>query len=255
MGGFLRLPAQGVEGKPRPPKLYKQFFERDTLKPAVMNYPYGMTLYGMRKAIREQLLEAGFPRDIAYPGAKWLGYWVGGMIRHLAPQVHLGLSWLRCCAEAIAGQGNAIGWTSPVGMPVKQVPEKQHIIRGSGYSLTINERREDGPLDVDDQIDGFAANFVHSLDAAHMMRVALACQAEDIEFAAVHDCFWTHAADMERLNKILREEFIRLHKHPLLEVLHTELQKKYPGVVDLPTPPEVGGFDLNRVRDSSYFFA
>jgi hypothetical protein len=32
-----------------------------------------------------------------------------------------------------------------------------------------------------------------------------------IDFAGVHDSFWTHAGTVERMNDLLREKFIELH--------------------------------------------
>lgn len=32
-----------------------------------------------------------------------------------------------------------------------------------------------------------------------------------IDFAGVHDSFWTHAGTVERMNELLREKFIELH--------------------------------------------
>ena len=35
--------------------------------------------------------------------------------------------------------------------------------------------------------------------------------------AGVHDSFWTHAADVDKMNQILRERFVELYKQPILE--------------------------------------
>lgn len=33
----------------------------------------------------------------------------------------------------------------------------------------------------------------------------------------VHDSYWTHACDVEQMNKILREKFVELYDAPILE--------------------------------------
>lgn len=33
----------------------------------------------------------------------------------------------------------------------------------------------------------------------------------------VHDSFWTHACDVDKLNRILREKFVELYSQPILE--------------------------------------
>ena len=42
------------------------------------------------------------------------------------------------------------------------------------------------------------------------------CKAYKVS-AGVHDSFWTHAADVDQMNQILRETFVELYKQPILE--------------------------------------
>jgi DNA-directed RNA polymerase len=77
------------------------------------------------------------------------------------------------------------------------------------------------------QKSAFAPNFVHSLDSTHMMMTAIECSKRGIAFAGVHDSFWTHAGDIERMNKILRDQFIKMHKQDILGKLKKELETKY----------------------------
>lgn len=73
------------------------------------------------------------------------------------------------------------------------------------------------------QSTAFPPNFVHSLDATHMMLTANACNQHGIAFAGVHDSFWTHAADVPTCRTALREQFVRLYQQPLLRTLHADL--------------------------------
>lgn len=43
------------------------------------------------------------------------------------------------------------------------------------------------------------------------MMTAKSCYEIGIEFAAVHDSFWTHACDVDTMNEIIRQEFVNLH--------------------------------------------
>jgi len=52
------------------------------------------------------------------------------------------------------------------------------------------------------------------------------CYKEGITFAAVHDSYWTHAGNVERMNEILRNQFVKLHSQPLLENLKHSFEKK-----------------------------
>jgi DNA-directed RNA polymerase len=35
--------------------------------------------------------------------------------------------------------------------------------------------------------------------------------------AGVHDSYWTHAGDVEKMNGLLREKFVELYNQPVLE--------------------------------------
>lgn len=37
----------------------------------------------------------------------------------------------------------------------------------------------------------------------------------------VHDSYWTHACDVDEMNKILREKFVELYEAPILENVST----------------------------------
>nr|CAB3456645.1 unnamed protein product [Digitaria exilis] len=67
------------------------------------------------------------------------------------------------------------------------------------------------------QRTAFPPNFVHSLDGSHMMMTAVACKKQGLNFAGVHDSYWTHACDVDTMNKILREKFVELYDTPILE--------------------------------------
>ncbi|KAL5109233.1 DNA-directed RNA polymerase mitochondrial [Taenia crassiceps] len=53
------------------------------------------------------------------------------------------------------------------------------------------------------QQNAFPPNFIHSLDSCHMMLTALHCLRVGVMFASVHDCFWTHAASVDQLNRVI----------------------------------------------------
>ena len=86
-----------------------------------------------------------------------------------------------------------------------------------------------------------------------------------IAFAGVHDSFWTHAADVPVLARLLREAFVELHSQPLLQQLKAELEERMqrPSATDkgkskskknVPEPPKLGSLDLNKVLEAEYFF-
>ncbi|KAL0741238.1 hypothetical protein Bca4012_082751 [Brassica carinata] len=108
-------------------------------------------------------------------------------------------------------------------------------------------------VDVRKQRTAFPPNFVHSLDGTHMMMTAVACREAGLNFAGVHDSYWTHACDVDTMNRILREKFVELYSTPILEDLLQSFQESYPNLV-FPPVPKRGDFDLKEVLKSQYFF-
>lgn len=135
------------------------------------------------------------------------------------------------------------------------------------------------------QVDAFPPNFVHSLDSTHMMLTTLYCRKRGVTFAAVHDCFWTHASDVDVMNEICREQFIRLHSQPIVENLgevgmfivnsltfrgvqqfrnvylsKEEMTKMNPESFEkfrrsFTPSNKRGTLDIEQIRDSVYFFS
>ncbi len=73
-----------------------------------------------------------------------------------------------------------------------------------------------------------------------MFRTAIACHARGVAFAATHDAFRTHAATVEIMDRILREQFVELNRPNLPMLLADELRQAHPDL-DIPDPPPRGG--------------
>lgn len=126
---------------------------------------------------------------------------------------------------------STVVWTTPLRLPVAQ-PYRKHKMREirtclQAISYPINDRTNS--VDRRKQLQGFPPNFIHSLDASHMLLSALQCSDQGLDFAAVHDSFWTHAADVDTMNGILREAFIRIHEEDVIGRLAKEVQARHKG--------------------------
>ena len=75
-----------------------------------------------------------------------------------------------------------------------------------------------------------------------------------LAFAGVHDSFWTHAATMPTLNRLLREKFVELYRKPILQDLERQFKEQYP-LAKLPPLPEQGDLDIEEVNRAPYFFS
>ncbi|KAF2020103.1 DNA-directed RNA polymerase mitochondrial precursor [Aaosphaeria arxii CBS 175.79] len=143
-------------------------------------------------------------------------------------------TWSRVEKKIIAEAGRfktSIIWTTPLKMPVVQPYRKDpvEVIRTGLQRITVQKPSSAEPVNRRKQLQAFPPNFIHSLDATHMMLSALKCHEEGLAFAAVHDSFWTHAGDIPNLNIILRDAFVRMHSEDVIGRLAAEFETRYAG--------------------------
>ena len=126
---------------------------------------------------------------------------------------------------------SSVIWTTPLKMPVVQPYRDLHVkqIQTNLQALSLHEPSAADPVHKRKQLQAFPPNFIHSLDATHMFLTALRCKEEALTFAAVHDSFWTHASDIDNMNSIIRDSFIRMHSDDIVERLAAEFEARYQG--------------------------
>uniref|UniRef100_A0A2K6EYA5 DNA-directed RNA polymerase n=1 Tax=Propithecus coquereli TaxID=379532 RepID=A0A2K6EYA5_PROCO len=247
--------AQALEG----------FVSRKVVKQTVMTVVYGVTRYGGRLQIERRLRElSDFPQ-------------VGGPVASgnlISPPTTGSARGSAPLARLISHTGSAVEWVTPLGIPVIQPyhQEAKFTIRGGIQSITCSKAKDSSQKpNIKKQKNGFPPNFIHSLDSSHMMLTALHCYRKGLTFVSVHDCFWTHAADIAIMNQVCREQFVRLHSQPILQDLSAFLVKRFcsragrlrrgaglparPCSRPPPSAPSAGNFDLEQVKRSTYFFS
>ncbi|XP_066889382.1 DNA-directed RNA polymerase, mitochondrial isoform X14 [Kogia breviceps] len=179
--------------------------------------------------------------------------------------------WLTESARLISHTGSAVEWVTPLGIPIVQPYHRDSkvMIKGGLQSLTVSSSVDTSQKpNTLKQKNGFPPNFIHSLDSSHMILTALHCYRKGLTFVSVHDCFWTHAADVAVMNQVCREQFVRLHSQPILHNLSRFLIKRFCSdprtsksvwvsrLMDtLLSVPKAGTFNLEQVKRSTYFFS
>ena len=133
---------------------------------------------------------------------------------------------------------------------MKKIPYTVHTLL---QAITLSLESDALPVSSTKQKSAFPPNYVHSLDSTHMLMSSLKMKELGLCFTAVHDSYWTHAGDVEVMNKVLRDCFIELYKKPLLEDLKKSIELRYPNI-EVPPLPDRGELDIDEVRDSQYFF-
>ena len=131
------------------------------------------------------------------------------------------------------------------------LPEKMEDLKSKifdiAYKISVH-RNEDTKL-ITRFGSGITPNFVHSLDGAHMRYVINSMAENGIQsFWAVHDDFGTHAANIEMMREIIKEEFVKLHKGRNIDWWCSQMSEKWehPGDIDL------GDFDLDMALESEF---
>lgn len=145
----------------------------------------------------------------------------------------------------------SIIWTTPLKMPVVQPYRKStsqtvktHMQK---FSLASSSSSSD-PVSKTQQRRAFPPNFVHSLDATHMILTALKCNEVGLTFAAVHDSFWTHAGDVDIMNRIIRDAFIRMHSEDIMGRLRAEFSARYKGYMYLASVDKSSAVALKIIQ-------
>ncbi|XP_072962324.1 DNA-directed RNA polymerase 3, chloroplastic-like [Typha angustifolia] len=229
--------------------------DRKLVKQTVMTSVYGVTYVGAREQIKRRLAEKGLITDerLLFSASCYAAKVTLDALGEMFQAARSIMKWLADCAKVIASENQPVRWTTPLGLPVVQPYRnyERHLIRTSLQVLAL--QREGQTVSVKRQKTAFPPNFVHSLDGSHMMMTAIACKNSGLQFAGVHDSFWTHACDVDRMNQILREQFVDLYNIPILENLLEGFQTSFP-TLTFPPLPERGDFDLTEVLDSPYFF-
>lgn len=227
--------------------ILKDKIKRKVVKQTVMTNVYGVTYIGATHQIGKQLSNVFDDQKYSYELSKYLTKHVFASVRELFEGAHLIQDWLGECAKRISKSvrldideksfknGNkpdfmsSVIWTTPLGLPIVQ-PYRENGKKQVATNLQtvfISDPFAINPINARRQKAGFPPNFIHSLDASHMLLSASKCGESGLDFAAVHDSYWTHACDVDTMNVILREQFIKLHEVDLIERLKDEFDERY----------------------------
>jgi len=236
-----------ADGNPLATKLIP-FIDRKLVKPTVMTSVYGVTYIGAKNQVTKRLLEAGAKEDAevatygtrlifkalddVFASARAIQNWLhetAGLIARSVDQVELAPMRKAGKQKSPIARTCPVIWTTPLGLPIVQPYRMQYstTIKTSLQSISLLASDRYNPINARRQKAGFPPNFVHSLDSTHMLMTAVAAHRSGIIFASVHDSFWTHACDVDKLNVCLREQFVELHRKPILENLRAELVERY----------------------------
>ena len=249
---------------------------RKTTKRQVMVLPYGGTKESCREYSEEWVKDkirggVQLPDDISIRGLSfYLASHIWDAIGETVIAARDAMKYLQDMAGVMNKLDLPIKWTTPAGFPVvqKYMDKKERRIKtkigDAIIFLTIKEETSDDVIDKAKQKSAISPNYVHSLDAAALMKTVNACLAQGIgNFAMIHDSYGTHAADSVALAATLRRTFVGMFggegtnpleqwKNEVLASVPEPMLAELPG---LPSLPATGELEVSEVAHSPFFFA
>jgi DNA-directed RNA polymerase len=221
---------------------------RALVKQPTMTFGYGVEERGMNLQVWKEYDEM-FPGEQVPKGYfGFIGRQIEKAIRKELPGAYDCREYLRDLTARTLDKGRFVQSIGPTGFPLissylerDTVPVYAH----DGGCMRIKTGETDKVL-RDEAIRSTAPNFTHSLDAAHLIRVALACIVAGIPLTTNHDCFGCLVGDAADLNRIIRREFFLLHQYKWLVRLHEQNDS------DGPPPPQHGWEFEDKHPDGEY---
>lgn len=236
-------------------KMTRKLAKRNT-----MTVPYGVTRRGMRDQLFIELSSSA--PELRGADADYLAAKNFEAIGEVVVAARLAMGWLKEAAKVAASTGMPVRWHTPAGFLALQDyreefgVEVDFTVLGRRYCVLL--QKDGDKLNTRKQSLGISPNFVHSLDAAHLMRTVLFCHLDGVrDFAMIHDSYGVHAGRASLLRDNLRAAFVEQYSESVLEAFRSELLAQLPPEKhgDLPPLPPMGTLDLAQVNQSEYFFA
>lgn len=233
---------------------YKTGISRALSKKPVMTYVYGATLRGtiefvedhVRNNMAQKFPEGIRPYDMCSYAAKKLFQGIAATV----PAAEAAMQWLRNVARQMP-KGQRMEWTSPTGFKVQHdymdYDEVRVKLRSCGVEYVVVREYNDDTKSMPMQ-NAIAPNFVHALDAAHIVFTGLNMKRRGLSIVGIHDSYGTHPCDVSDMHTAIRESFVDLYmnRNVLAEFLW-----EVEGVGEVPMR---GTLDLTKVLDSEFFF-
>lgn len=225
--------------------------DRGTTKRQCMTLPYGATQQSCREYthawVKEHWASFDLPRHMRWKLASYMSPVIWEAIGKTVVAARVAMTWLQ---QNVGKRYSK--WVSPVGFPVyqfyKKVKTERVDTRLAGKTkLTIHNMERLGDPNSFKQRLGIVPNFIHSIDASHMVMTVNATELAG--YSMIHDEFGCHAGHIPILYAATRQQFYNLHYYcnPLeMWAIHQGIPLEY--------VPQRGTFDIAEVLSSKYIF-
>lgn len=236
---------------------------RSLCKRPTMTTPYAVKSFGIMDQIIDYLKKENKAEEL---------YSTKGSVVYIRSKIEealektiisakVGMNYLQEITKSVVKKYNSnMYWTTPTGFIVYQDYFKSDKVRintffgGCRFSpqfLVKNDK-----VSLSKSCNGIAPNFIHSYDAAHLVKV---CNTMFSRFKInslwlIHDSFATYACDTDLLHRTLIEEFVELYKEDRIEQFKVEINNNFPEL-EFPETPKKGKMDIYDVYKSKFIFS
>lgn len=265
---------------------------RSVTKRPTMTLCYGAGKYGFADQVLEDTVYPALahnPLSFSKPSqaSRYMAGLIWDSLKGVVVKAVEAMKWLQTASGLLAKDKNIEGknlpttWITPAGFPVKQKYPKVRVKRlntvlsgsikifdttsgsteeatdGSVLRLAFAEPTDE--IDSRKQKQGIAPNFVHSMDASHLMLTVCACVDKGVNaFAMIHDSYGVPAGYGSIMFTTVREVFVSTYtENDVLQDLHDHICNLLsPKMLkDLPEVPAKGNLNLDCVKESMYAFS
>lgn len=265
---------------------------RSVTKRPTMTLCYGAGKFGFADQVLEDTIYPALahnPLSFSKPSqaSRYMAGLIWDSLKGVVVKAVEAMKWLQTASGLLAKDKNIEGknlpttWITPAGFPVKQKYPKVRVKRlntvlsgsikifdttsgsteeatdGSVLRLAFAEPTDE--IDSRKQKQGIAPNFVHSMDASHLMLTVCACVDKGVNaFAMIHDSYGVPAGYGSIMFTTVREVFVSTYtENDVLQDLHDHICNLLsPKMLkDLPEVPAKGNLNLDCVKESMYAFS
>lgn len=265
---------------------------RSVTKRPTMTLCYGASKFGFADQILEDTVYPALahnPLSFSKPSqaSRYMAGLIWDSLKGVVVKAVEAMEWLQTASgllakdKSIEGKNLPTTWITPAGFPVKQEYPKVRVKRlntvlsgsikifdttsgsteeatdGSVLRLAFAEPTDE--IDSRKQKQGIAPNFVHSMDASHLMLTVCACVDKGVNaFAMIHDSYGVPAGHGSIMFTTVREVFVSTYtENDVLQDLHDHICNLLsPKMLkDLPEVPTKGNLDLDCAKESMYAFS
>ena len=236
-------------------RIPRKVFKRSTMCDA-----YGITDHGIRRYSREEghlnWVDDGTQKQQA---VNELSAIIRQALDGALESSNDGKRYLQTLTEIVSNYDKYVEWTTPSGFKAvnRYTVEEIDISKASFYR---NNRIEVSvAIDTDDINTAFAIqaippNFIHSIDAAHMMLVIGDMSLQGIKnYSFIHDSYGTSCNDIPVMREIIVRKFHDIHQENQLALFAKDIERILKFNIQIPLPRS-GSLDIDTVLDSDYLF-